>query len=125
LVAENSYFMSARCSVYDGNNNPGGILGLGDFDRRIAPLFGRGAPGAPQRANIEGGDIAQNQYQWRAIDPGIAVKGYTWFGGDHTEVINFTMGDGSSRAVLKSVDLAILEDFVTRAGDEVTKFEEL
>jgi hypothetical protein len=35
------------------------------------------------------------------------------------------MGDGSSRAVLKSVDLAILEDFVTRAGDEVTKFDDL
>jgi prepilin-type N-terminal cleavage/methylation domain-containing protein len=125
FVAENSYFMSARCSVYDGNNNPGGILGLGDFDKRLGPLFGRGAPNAPQRNNVEGGDIAQNQYQWRAIDPGIAVKGYTWFGGDHTEVINFTMGDGSSRAVLKSVDLAILEDFVTRAGDEVTKFDDL
>jgi len=125
LVGENSYFMSARCSVYDGNDNPGAFLGLGDFVRRVSPLFPRGGPPAPNRSNIEGSDIAQSSWQWISIDPSIEVKGYTWFGGEHPSVVNVTMGDGSSRAISKSTDLVTLEDFVTRAGEEVTEIEDL
>ncbi len=51
--------------------------------------------------------------------------GYTWFGGDHTSVNNFTLCDGSSRSVSKDVDLGVLECFVTRAGDDTAKVEDL
>src|SRR5690606_37372692 len=33
LVGENSYWLSARVSIYDGDNNPGAILGLGSLER--------------------------------------------------------------------------------------------
>jgi prepilin-type N-terminal cleavage/methylation domain-containing protein len=126
LVAENSYFMSARCSVYDGGDNPGGILGLGDFNNRVNPQFPRGSiPPAPPSGNVEGSDVAQGPDQYRSTDPGIAHKGFNWIGSDHTGVFNVTMCDGSSRAVSKDADLAVLENFVTREGDEPSKLEDL
>ena len=126
LVAENSYFMSARCSIYDGGDNPGGIFGLGDFDNRVEPQFPRGSiPQVPNRNNVEGSDVAQEWTQYVSVDTRIAHKGINWIGGDHIGVFNVTMGDGSSRAVSKDADLAVLENFVTRAGEETTKLEDL
>jgi prepilin-type N-terminal cleavage/methylation domain-containing protein len=120
LVAENSYFMSARCSIYDGDNNPGGILGLGDFTNRVSPMFPpRSVPPAPASSSICGSDIARTGIQSAAVDTSIVgKKDIVWFGGDHTEVINVTWCDGSSRAISKNAELAVLEDLVTRAGEE-------
>jgi prepilin-type N-terminal cleavage/methylation domain-containing protein len=126
LVAENSYWMSVRCSIYDGGDNPGAVLGRGEsaFDERVLPLFPRGSvPSAPSRGNIEGGGIARSQFQ---VDPQTSgVNGSCWFGGDHTSVINVTMGDGSSRAISKDAEILVLENFVTRNGGEVTELDEL
>jgi hypothetical protein len=124
LVAENSYFMSARCSIYDGNDNPGAFLGLGDFENRVKPIFQRGMT-APDKNKIQGSDISFSQTQWESVDPRIDHKGYSWFGGDHTSVINVTLADGSSRAITKDADLATLEALVTRQGEEVVNMDAL
>jgi prepilin-type N-terminal cleavage/methylation domain-containing protein len=125
LVAENSYFMSARCSVYDGSDTPGAFLGTADYENRVIPLFGRGSiPPQPNKNNIAGGDIATSFTHFRSAIPNV-VEDYTWFGGDHANVLNVTLGDGSGRAMKKDTDLKILENFVTRAGGEKSDFEEL
>jgi prepilin-type N-terminal cleavage/methylation domain-containing protein len=126
LVAENSYFMSARCSIYDGGDNPGAILGTGDHDKYIKTIFGRGEA-APAAEVITGGDIAQEWTQWIPRDTSMkrVGAGYTWVGGEHTNVFNVTMGDGSSRAISKDASLPILEQFVTRNFDEVVSLDSL
>jgi hypothetical protein len=114
--------MSARCSVYDGNDNPGGILGTGDWEKHVLPLFGRGGPSA---STIKGGDIAKNQFQWLVEDPKVKSGGsYTWIGGEHTGVINITMGDGSSRPLNRDADLELIEKLVTRNGEEQVSLDE-
>jgi len=125
LVAENSYFMSARCSIYDGGDNPGAILGLGDFVNRVLPLFPPRGVTLPNKDNIQGSDIAQSTTQSVSTDSRILHKGYTWFGGEHTTVLNVTLADGSSRAISKGADLEILQAFVTRAGEETSTIEDL
>ncbi len=126
LVAENSYFMSARCSVYDGNDNPGGCLGTGDFDKYINSEFPRGSvPPAPSRNNVVGGAIASRPEEWRNTDRNVAGGDYIWIGGDHPSVFNVTMGDGSSRAISRSVDITVIDAFVTRNGEETTSIDDL
>ena len=125
FVAENSYYMSARCSVYDGGDNPGGILGTGDFFKYVNPYFGRGN-NPPSASDIKGGDIAPDPWHWLADCPTAnASGGYTWIGGEHTSVVNVTMGDGSSRAISKSADLELLDKLVTRDGAEPFEFDEI
>jgi prepilin-type N-terminal cleavage/methylation domain-containing protein len=124
FVAENSYFMSARCSVYDGGDNPGGILGTGDWQKHVLPLFG--GRGGPSASTIKGGDIAQNQFHWLTVDPKVkSAGGYTWIGGEHTGAINITLGDGSSRGIARDADLELIEQLVTRNGEEPTSADQL
>jgi prepilin-type N-terminal cleavage/methylation domain-containing protein len=118
LVAENSYWMSARASIYDGDDNPGAILGLASLERVKAalPADGRGI-NFQQR---QGGGIALTPLENQDADGRPC-----WFGGDHTNVLNVVMGDGSGRSISKDTDLVILENFVTRRGGEVTDIGEL
>jgi hypothetical protein len=89
-------------------------------------MFPRGSsPPAPDRNFVAGSDVAQSPSQFRALDSRIEHKDYVWFGGDHTNVLNVTMGDGSSRAISKDTDLEILEHFVTRQGGESTSLDDL
>ncbi len=124
MVGENSYWMSVRASIYDGNDNPGAILGLGSLERVKAalPAGGRGIDFNKR----EGGSVGQSPFQY----PGNGCESGTsschvWFGGDHPGVINVTLCDGSSMAVSKDTDLAVLENFVTRAGGELSNTGEL
>jgi prepilin-type N-terminal cleavage/methylation domain-containing protein len=118
LVAENSYWMSARASIYDGDDNPGAILGLASLERIKAalPVDGRGI-NFQQR---QGGGIAREPTQNQD-----ANGRPCWFGGDHTNVLNVVMGDGSGRPISKDTELVILENFVTRRGEEVTEIDDL
>jgi hypothetical protein len=118
LVAENSYWMAARASIYDGDDNPGAILGLASLDRVKAALpdGGRGI-NFQQR---EGGGIATEPRQYRDSDGRPC-----WFGGDHPNVLTVVLGDGSGRSISKETDLVILENFVTRRGGEVTQVDDL
>jgi type II secretory pathway pseudopilin PulG len=126
LVGENSYFMSARCSVYDGGDNPGGCLGTGDFQKYVMAMFGRGSvPGPPAEGTVVGGAIGASIEQWWDTDSAVKGSDYVWFGGEHTSVFNVTMGDGSSRAVTKNADYTILDHFVTRNGEESTSLDAL
>jgi hypothetical protein len=118
--------MSARCSIYDGQDNPGGILGLADVAGRIALRFPRGSvPDAPPTGNIDGGDIAITYEQFKNVNPAVKGKGYTWFGGEHLTVFNVAFCDGSTRAISKDADMALVEDLVTRNGEEKTSVDDL
>ena len=123
LVAENSYWMAARASIYDGDDNPGAILGTAsqDYIKSVLPNNGRGIPFTSR----EGGSIAQSPYDYhgQGCDSGAGCA--VWFGGDHPSVITVVLGDGSGKAVSKNVDLLILQSFVTRDGGEVTELENL
>jgi prepilin-type N-terminal cleavage/methylation domain-containing protein len=123
FVAENSYWMSARCSIYDGNDTPGGILGTGDFQKHILPLIGGRGSGGITATDIKGGDVGQSQGQWQTVDPKVLNGGNTWVGGEHTGIFNVTLGDGSSRGITKDADLQILEAYVTRNGEETVSLE--
>ena len=123
LVGENSFWLSARVSIYDGLDNPGAILGRGSLDRVKAafPSSGRGV----NFTSREGGVISQDPLQTWGADGCDAPQCWAWFGGDHPTVLNVTICDGSSRSISKVADLAILENFVTRASDEQTNLEDL
>jgi len=123
MVGENSYWLSARVSIYDGDNNPGAILGLGSLERvkSSLPDGGRGV----NFSQREGGSVSQTprQYPGKGCESGAGCN--VWFGGDHPGVLITTLCDGSTRSIKKEADLAILENLVTRAGEESTGFEDL
>jgi prepilin-type N-terminal cleavage/methylation domain-containing protein len=123
LVGENSYWMASRTSIYDGLNNPGAILGLGSLDRAKAslPNDGRGLDFSKR----EGGSVAQSEFDYPGTGCSVGAGCPVWFGSDHSGIINVTMGDGSSRSISKDTELAILETFVTRAGDETGSLGDL
>lgn len=121
LIAENSYWMSARASIYDGDDNPGGILGVASLARVKAqlPNGGRGV----NFQNRSGGGVSPSPDVYQVSVDGSNLV--CWFGGDHPSVMIVTMGDGSGRAVPKQTDLLVLENFVTREGAEVTQLADL
>jgi prepilin-type N-terminal cleavage/methylation domain-containing protein len=125
LMAENSYWFSSRVSIYDGDDNPGAILGTASLDHVKASLpdGGRGL----NMQSREGGGIPASPFQSQVtMDTPDGQKTWpAWFGGDHTGVINVTFCDGSGRAIRKDADILVLENFVTRAGGEITKLEDL
>ncbi len=123
MVGENSFWMASRASIYDGDDNPGAILGLGSLVRIKAALPGGGR--GIDFTKREGGSVAQSPFDFpgKGCDTGAGCN--VWFGSDHTGIINVTLGDGSGRAISKDTDLATLENFVTRAGDEQAKLEDL
>ena len=125
MVGENSYWLAARVSIYDGLDNPGAILGLGALNRvKIAlPVGGRG--NSFDLDDREGGSVSQipRQYPGEGCESGAGCN--VWFGGDHPGVLITTLCDGSTRSIKKDADLAILENLVTRAGEETTGFDDL
>ncbi|TWT66886.1 hypothetical protein Pla123a_45870 [Posidoniimonas polymericola] len=117
LVSENSYWMSARASIYDGDDNPGGIMGRADINivKAALPNGGRGI----NLGQRQGGAIAQSP-----VD--VIVDGRPcWFGSDHPQVMIVTLADGSGRSMSKGTELEILEAFVTRNGQEVVNLGDL
>lgn len=106
MIAENSYWMSHRYSIYDGDDNPGAILGTGDLWTVNVP---RGI-----RFNARGSGIATSPEQ-----TGV------WVGADHPEILHVIRVDGSGTAVSKDVELQVIEKFVTRANGEVVSFSDL
>jgi prepilin-type N-terminal cleavage/methylation domain-containing protein len=123
MVGENSKWMASRTSIYDGLNNPGAILGTGSVARVKAALpdGGRGA----NFTKREGGSVAQTAFEYPGTGCETGAGCHVWFGSDHTSVINVTQCDGSGRAISKSTDLAIIENFVTLRGDEVIDIDSL
>ncbi|WP_197529376.1 DUF1559 domain-containing protein [Botrimarina mediterranea] len=123
MVGENSYWLAARVSIYDGLDNPGAILGLGALSRvkSALPDGGRGV----DFSRREGGSVSQvpKQYPGEGCESGAGCN--AWFGGDHPGVLITTLCDGSTRTIQKDADLAILECFVTRAGEETYSLEDL
>jgi len=112
LVAENSYWMSWRASIYDGDDNPGAIWGTGD-PQRVAAQIPRGA-GVQIPTDIQGGATSQDE-----SDTG------RWVGSAHPQIMHVVMGDGSGRPISKSTDLLIIENYVTRDAGELANLEEL
>jgi prepilin-type N-terminal cleavage/methylation domain-containing protein len=121
MVGENSYWMASRASIYDGDDNPGAVLGLGAVVRIKASIGGEARGVNFQKR--EGGSVAQASFDFpgKGCDTGAGCN--VWFGSDHTGVINVTLCDGSSRSIKKDAELSVLECFVTRAGEETNDFE--
>jgi prepilin-type N-terminal cleavage/methylation domain-containing protein len=119
MIGENSYWMASRSCIYDGDDNPGGILGSDDDEKKLArfkkllPNDGRGVN--ISASELEGGEISSSPEN---------SKG-TWFGGDHGDVMMFTFCDGSSRGIDHDADLDVLAQYVTREGKEVTSNRDL
>jgi len=122
MVAENSYWFSARVCIYDGDDNPGAVLGRA-LRAYIATVIPRGI----SFTDAEGGGIPASPREAQVkVVSGTETKTFpAWFGGDHTTVINVTLCDGSGRGIRKDVDLEILETFVTREGEEVHELDDL
>ncbi|QEG35406.1 DUF1559 family PulG-like putative transporter [Bythopirellula goksoeyrii] len=110
IISENSFWMSKRYSIYDGGDNPGIILGTSDL---IANSLPRGLP----ISNKQGGRISQNEM----FEGNIGA----WAGSAHPGIMNVILGDASGRSVNKDIDLAVIEQLVTRAGGEVVGLDEL
>ena len=99
LITESSLWAASRASVYDGDSQPGGILGDDKY------------PEAHKHRTTKYENNPVSRFDG---------DGVTWAGGPHPEVFHVTMGDGSSHAVRKDADILILEHLVTRQGEEVT-----
>lgn len=104
LVTESSLWAASRASIYDGDAQPGGILGDDDYPEEHKH----------RTTKYERNPVSQ-----------FDGDGVSWAGGPHPAVFHVTMGDGSSHAVRKDADLTVLEDFVTRAGNEVTEIGQI
>jgi prepilin-type N-terminal cleavage/methylation domain-containing protein len=117
MVGENSYWMASRACIYDGDDNPGGVLGTnsGALDRLKALVPNSGRSVTIDASNLTGGEISSL--------PDDSVG--TWFGGDHGDVMMFTFCDGSSRGIDHDADLDVLAEYVTREGKEVTSNRDL
>ncbi|MCA9262125.1 MAG: DUF1559 domain-containing protein [Planctomycetales bacterium] len=107
IISENSYWMSQRYSIYDGDDNPGAICGTGSLAARSIP---RGA----RVTEVSGARIAQTPEETGA-----------WVGADHPVILNVIMGDASGRTMNKDIDLTVIEQFITRAGQETVSIDEL
>lgn len=108
FIAEGSYWMSERASIYDGDDNPGGILGDGEYP--AIPYFetpsGATVP-VPARSNQRPHPIATS-----------LEDEATWVGSEHPGIVHVVMGDGSGKGLNKDTDILVLEALVTRAGAE-------
>jgi prepilin-type N-terminal cleavage/methylation domain-containing protein len=107
MISENSYWMSQRFSIYDGDDNPGAILGT-------STLANRSIPRGIRVSNLQGGRIATSPQDTGA-----------WVGSEHPIIMNVILGDASGRSINKDVDLAVIEQFVTRAGGETVALDQL
>lgn len=107
LVSENSYWMSKRVCIYEGDNQPGIIVGTGD-------LWELNIPRGRLPDEHSGRDIAQSEDEINAFA-----------GSSHPQVMHVVMGDGSGFAMNKDIDLQVLETFVTRTLGELISLDEI
>ena len=100
FVSEASFWMAERASIYDGDDNPGGILGDENYpaipELSFPPYTDRPHPMALARE-----------------DTG------RWVGSDHPGVVHMILGDASGKPISKDTDILILEALITRATGEV------
>jgi prepilin-type N-terminal cleavage/methylation domain-containing protein len=101
LVGEASFWLSERVSIYDGNDNPGAILGDKVYPAQYEHLTTKHALNP----------IAESESQ-----PG------AWVGSAHPTTVVFALVDGSCRPVGKDAELEVLEAMVRRAGGEAASF---
>lgn len=109
FVSEGSFWMSERASIYDGDDNAGGILG----DENYPGIQGYVNPVSGATA-----DIAPFTGRAHPIANSPEEEG-VWIGSEHPGVVHVILGDGSGRALNKDTDILVLEALVTRAGGEV------
>ncbi len=101
FVSEASFGLSESVSIYDGDDNAGGVLGDENYpavsELNIQrPYIGRAFPIANSREETG-----------------------SWIGSEHPGIVHMIMGDGSGKAVNKDTDILVLEAMVTRAGEEM------
>lgn len=106
LVVETTMWAARRASVYDGDAQPGGILGDEKYPDKALELAG---------GKFERFPVSQ-------VDGDLPP---TWTGSAHPAIFHATMADGSSSAMRKDADLIVLEGLVTRAGSEVVDTSQL
>jgi hypothetical protein len=104
LVMEAAFYAVNIGSIYDGDCQMGGILGDENYPEDVQE---RAAGSVRSPVSQVDGD------------------GEAWAGSAHPTIFHVAMGDGSSHAIRKDADLAILEHFVTRSGNESTALGEV
>jgi len=109
FVAEGSFWMSDRASIYDGDDNPGGVLG----DENYPGIEGYVNPATGASADVP-------PHTGRAHSIANSLLDQEWVGSEHPGTIHVVMGDGSGKALDKETEILVLEAMVTRAGAEVT-----
>ena len=112
LFCENSLWMSRRYSIYDGDDNPGIILGTGRLWPQSVPAGINPASSGVCLAPCDNG-IAQD------------LEDRKWAGSDHPAVMNVVLADGSGFSINKDVELEVLETFVTRSLGEVSSLSDI
>ena len=109
FVSEGSFWMSERASIYDGDDNPGGILG----DENYPGIKGYVNPVNGARADIPPSTGRAHPIANSPEDSAV------WIGSEHPGIVHVILGDGSGKALNKDTDILVLESMVTRAGGEV------
>jgi hypothetical protein len=104
LIAEASRWACERASIYDGDDNPGAILG-----DRVYPL--------------EADNFAQKHSLWSIAKT--ESEPAAWVGSAHPSVVCVTMADGSTHIITKDADIKIVEHLVTRASGETTTLTDI
>ncbi len=104
LITECSLWAANRACIYDGDAQPGGILGDDQYP----------TPFHDQTSKHEFFTVSQYE-----------GDGANWVGGPHPGVFVATLADGSSHAILKEADVEVLEHLVTRDGKEVASISDV
>jgi type II secretory pathway pseudopilin PulG len=104
LIVESSLWMADRAALFDGNYNTGAILGDSLYPTEYVHLAKK----------IRWHPIAFSESQPQ-----------TCVGSAHPNVIYVAMGDGSSHAINKDIDVVVAEHLVTRAGGEATSLADV
>ncbi|MEO2044953.1 MAG: DUF1559 domain-containing protein [Pirellulales bacterium] len=108
FIAEGSFWMSERASIYDGDDNPGGILGDGEY------------PAIPDFIAPSGASVSVPARPGRAHPIATSPEDEgAWVGSEHPGIVHVVAGDGSGKGLNKETDILVLEALVTRAGAEV------
>ena len=105
LVVESSLWAARRASIYDGDEQPGGILGDDKY------------PAAAQ--------VLAQKFEWFPVSQLDGDLPPTWAGSAHEGVFHATMADGSSSVISKSADIIVLESLVTRSGNEIASLSDV
>ena len=107
FISEGSFWASERASIYDGDDNPGGILGDENYP---------GIENYVNPANGASADIAP--FTGKAHSIANSLEDPEWVGSEHPGTIHVILGDGSGKGLSKETDILVLEAMVTRAGEE-------